>query len=46
MDSMATAKVTIRHRAANDEWGWGVRFGIRLRDSTVVANSFECTGAG
>ena len=45
-DSVSTARVTIRHRAGNDEWGWGVQFAIRLRDSLVLANSFQCTGAG
>jgi hypothetical protein len=40
------AEVMLRHAAGDDEWGWGVRFDIRMADGRVVRESFQCVGAG
>jgi hypothetical protein len=38
--------LTLRHQDGDDRWGWGVRFRVRANDGLVLADSFECVGAG
>jgi hypothetical protein len=39
-------KLTLRHEDGDDRWGWGVRFHVRSSDGLLLADSFECVGAG
>lgn len=43
-----TSRVTFRHQAGDDEWGWGVQFEIVAAGRSFQArrDSFECRGAG
>jgi hypothetical protein len=45
-ESVWICRLTLRHVAGDDRWGWGVQFHVRQRDGAVLPNSFTCTGAG
>lgn len=38
--------VELHHSEGEDVWTWGVDFGVRKADRTVIRESVRCTGAG